>query len=611
MRHLLRLLHYIKPYKAPFTLAWVCMIVAGVFVMVSPLLVGASIEFGLEPVQDEDGKIVGLDGNEMLIVLASLGIIAIAVGRGIAAFGQQFLGESMAQKISYDIRNQIYENLQQLSYAYHDKMQTGQVMSRATADVEALRMFLNMGVLRLAYVVLLMGVALGGMFWLNWQLALVSLVTVPVIMFRSGIVSAQMRPLWLEIQENQAQMTQVAEEGLSGIRVVKAFSQEPYESRKFYKVAKEQADLSYSQGVMMAKHQPVMQGLSVFQIALTVGVGAFLISEGNLSPAELLTFALWLNLLQVPIRSTGMIVNMVSRAISSAERVFELIDAQSAVQEKLDAIPLKDSRGHVRFEGVSFGYDNVSEVLTDINVDAEPGKVVALLGPTGSGKSTVVNLIPRFYDVTAGRVTVDGNDVRDLQINSLRRDIGIVQQDVFLFLGTIRDNIAYGKPDASEEEIERVAKAARIHDFIVSLPGGYDEWVGERGVTLAGGQRQRIAIARTILMNPRMLVFDDSTSSVDTQTELLIQAALTDLMEGRTTFVIAQRLRTVMRADEIVVLDHGKIVQRGKHAELLAEDGLYRRIYDLELKDQEEALAARIQQKAESDVAGTSAGGGS
>jgi ABC-type multidrug transport system fused ATPase/permease subunit len=262
------------------------------------------------------------------------------------------------------------------------------------------------------------------------------------------------------------------------------------------------------------------------------------------------------------------------------------------VKEAPNAQPIAAVAGPVRYEDVSFGYDNVSPVLAHIDIDAKPGQVIALLGPAGSGKSTVVNLLPRFYDVTAGRITVDGQDIRDVTIDSLRGSIGIVQQDVFLFIGTIRDNIAYGKPGATQDEVERAAKAARIHDFIVSLPLGYDEWVGERGVTLSGGQKQRVAIARTLLLDPRILIFDDSTASVDSQTEFLILQALQELMTGRTTFVIAQRLRTVMRADEIVVLDHGRIVQRGSHLQLLEQEGLYRTIFDLELKDQEEALGA-------------------
>jgi ATP-binding cassette subfamily B protein len=286
----------------------------------------------------------------------------------------------------------------------------------------------------------------------------------------------------------------------------------------------------------------------------------------------------------------GFMITMFSRAVAAGERVFEVLDTQSAVQEKDDATDLTDPSGHVRFEKVSFGYSSASPVLSDIDIDAQPGKIIALLGPTGSGKSTVVSLLPRFYDVTSGQITIDGKDIRDFKLESLRTNIGTVQQDVFLFVGTLRENIAYGRPGASQEEVEIAAKAARIHDFIMSLPYGYDEWVGERGVTLSGGQKQRIAIARTILLNPRILIFDDSTASVDTQTEFLIQQALATLMEERTTFVIAQRLRTVIRADEILVLDEGKIVERGKHEELLSREGLYRDIYDLELRDQEEAL---------------------
>jgi len=331
---------------------------------------------------------------------------------------------------------------------------------------------------------------------------------------------------------------------------------------------------------------------------MTVGVGAWLITRGTLSAADLLTFTLWLNLLQLPVRTLGFAITFIARCMSSSERIFELLDAQSAVQEKPGAAVLEAVDGHVRFEDVGFGYDNLSAVLQHVDIDATPGKVIALLGPAGSGKSTVVNLIPRFYDVTQGRITIDGTDIRDVTLDSLRKNIGIVQQDVFLFIGTIRDNIAYGRPDATQEDIERAATAARIHDFIVSLPYGYDEWVGERGVTLSGGQKQRIAIARTLLLNPRILIFDDSTASVDAQTEFLIQQALQELMKGRTTFVIAQRLRTIMRADEIVVLDRGRVVERGRHEELIKQEGLYHRIYDLELKDQQEALGEIVDQAA-------------
>ncbi len=601
MRHLLRLRPYLRVYRKPLLLAFVAVLLSGAFVMVSPLLIRYAINFGLDPQRDPvTDKLVGLNGNETLLIVGALAIILFAVGRGLGQFGQQYLGESIGQKLAYDIRNEIYDNLQRLSYAYHDKVQTGQIMSRVTQDVEGIRMFIAMGGIRLAYIALILLISVIGMFWINVQLALVSVVSLPIITFASFQMARKVRPLWMEIQQNQAEMTQVAEEGLSGIRVVKAFAQEDFESEKFREAGKKQADLSYKASTIQGKFGPFMMGLGNIQIAATVGFGAWLISRGSIAAADLLTFTLWLGLLQLPVRTIGFSVTFIARAATSCERIFELIDAQSAVQEKAGAAPLAAAHGHVRFEGVSFGYDNLSAVLSEIDVDAKPGTIIALLGPTGSGKSTVVNLIPRFYDVTAGRITIDGQDIRDVTLESLRNNIGIVQQDLFLFIGTIRDNIAYGRPDATQEDVVRAAKASRIHDFIESLPYGYDEWVGERGVTLSGGQKQRIAIARTLLMDPKILIFDDSTASVDSQTEFLIQQALQELMSGRTTFVIAQRLRTVIRADEILVLDRGRIVQRGKHTELLEQEGLYRRIYDLELKDQEEALGHQAEQPAAS-----------
>jgi ATP-binding cassette subfamily B protein len=319
-------------------------------------------------------------------------------------------------------------------------------------------------------------------------------------------------------------------------------------------------------------------------------VGGREIAHGNLEVGELTAFLLYLTLLQMPVRSLGWIIMITSRAHSAGQRIFEIIDAESAVKEKPNAVELTDPRGHVRFEGVSFAYDAISPVLRGIDIEAKPGQVIALMGPTGSGKTTVVNLMPRFYDVTAGRITIDGVDIRDATLASLRRAIGTVQQDVFLFSATIRDNIAYGAVNATQEQIEDAARAAHIHDFIAGLPEGYDTWVGERGITLSGGQKQRVAIARTLLMDPRILILDDSTSSVDTQTEFQIQQTLANVMEGRTTFVIAQRLRTVKMADQVLVLQDGEIVERGRHAELLRKNGIYRQIYDLELRDQEEAL---------------------
>jgi ABC-type multidrug transport system fused ATPase/permease subunit len=601
LHYLVKLYAFFKPYQQQLLVGSLSVLFSSVFTMTSPYLIKFAIQLGLKP-HTVDHQLL-IDGNVWFLVLSCAAIVAFAVGRGLAGFGMQYLGQTVGQDASYDIRNAIFNNLQSLSYGYHDKVQTGQVMSRITQDVESIRMFPQMGIMRLLQIVVMLAVALVGMFWINWQLALVSLVTVPFMVWRSLVLAYTMRPLWMQVQQNIGEIARVGEEALSGIRVVKAFSREDFESEKFREVSQMSADLSYHAAKVQAVNQPVLIGLGTLQIAITMSFGAWQITNGDLAPADLLTFALLLNLLQLPIRTIGFSVNSIMRCVSSSERIFELLDAQSAVQEKPDAIELANPVGDVVFEHVSFAYDNLSAVLADVSLSAKPGDVIALLGPPGSGKTTLVNLIPRFYDVTGGRVTIDGHDVRDLTLASLRRAIGIVQQDVFLFIGTIRENIAYGRPEASQEEIIAAAKAARIHDFIMSLPMGYDEWVGERGVTLSGGQKQRIAIARTLLVDPKILILDDSTASVDMQTEFLIQQALADLMSGRTTFVIAQRLRTIMRADEIIVLDRGRVVERGKHAELIQNNGLYRHIYDLELKDQDEALGRYAGQAADGGTA--------
>ena len=603
MRHLIRLSAFYGPYWGQLSLAAFSVFAAGAFGMLSPLLVNYAVEYGLNP-QYEGDRVVGIDGDSKLLLFGCAGIILFAVGRGLAGFGQQYLAQKVGQDASYDIRNALFDNLQSLSYAYHDSIQTGHVMSRITQDVESVRMFPAMGLLRLLYILVMLLVAVGGMLWINWQLALISLVTLPFMAWRSYVLSVTVRPLWMKVQEVIAEITRTAEEALSGIRVVKAFSREDLESERFAAVAQQSADYNYAAAKVSAINQPLIVGLGSLQIALSMGFGAWQITQGQLTAAELLTFALWLSLLQLPIRQLGFSINWIMRAVSSSERIFELLDARTAVKVKADAVDLTDCEGHVQFEGVGFGYDSVSPVLRHVDFDIAPGKVIALLGPPGSGKSTIVNLIPRFYDVTAGRILIDGQDVRDLTLTSLRRAIGIVQQDVFLFVGSVRENIAYARPTASEEEIIAAAKAARIHDFIMTMPGGYDEWVGERGVTLSGGQKQRIAIARTLLMDPRILILDDSTASVDMHTEFLIQQALAALMKGRTTFVIAQRLRTIMGADEIVVLEDGRIVERGGHAELIERAGLYRRIYELELKDQEEALGREMDAAVESEAGG-------
>lgn len=601
---LIRLLSFLRPYKRRVLLAWACVAGASLLVLVTPQLVRWAIDSGLNVsisgVNDETSTGVAL-GSMRTLIIAAVGIVAAATMRGFFTYGQTYLAEWVSQRVAYDVRNAIYDRLQGLSYAYHDKAQTGQLMSRATQDVEAVRMFISLGVLRLAYIFLLMFVVLGLMLFANWRLALVSWAFLPFVAWRSAVVTTQLRPIWMQVQDRLARLGTVLQENLSGVRVVKAFSREEHESKKFAAEAMTLFEYSYATNRIQAFNTPLLTAMWMMATVGTLWFGGREIMAGRLQAGELTAFMLYLTLLQMPVRILGWVVILFSRAQSAGERIYEILDAESAVKEKPDAVEMGSVKGHVRFENVSFGYDAVSPVLQDVSLEVHPGEVIALLGPTGSGKTTVVNLMPRFYDVTGGRITIDGMDVRDVTLASLRRGFGIVQQDVFLFSATVRDNIAYGVVDASIEDVVQVAKVAGIHDFIVGLPDGYDTWVGERGITLSGGQKQRVAIARTLLMDPPILVLDDSTSSVDTETEYVIQQALSELMRGRTTFVIAQRLRTVKAADQILVLRDGQIVERGRHEELLKLDGFYRQIYDLELRDQEEALVRAQADTAASD----------
>jgi ABC-type multidrug transport system fused ATPase/permease subunit len=579
---LVRLLLFLRPYKLKTCIVVMSTILTGAFALATPKIIGWAIDTAIK----DKGRTLDLHG----LVLAGLGILCAAIMRGLFYYLQQYEGETLSQQIAYDLRNLIYDRLQRLSYAYHDKAQIGQIMSRATADVEGVRFYINMGVIRLFYTIVLLVTAFSLMVFTNWRLTLVAWAMLPVIAYRSYIMASKMRPMWLKVQDGMGRLGTVLQENLSGVRVVKAFSREEFESAKFKREADDLFLWSFKANRLQASNQPLMGALGAMTLVLTIWYGGHLAINHSVNVGQLTEFLLYLTILQLPVRSLGFMVTMFARAQSSGERIFEIIDAESAVKEKPDAAVLEKVEGYVRFDKVAFGYDAISPVLRNISIDAKPGEMVALLGPTGSGKSTVVNLMPRFYDVTGGGISIDGHDIRDVTLSSLRSNIGIVQQDVFLFMDTIRENIRYGRLDATDEEVEAAAKAARIHDFILTLPDGYETWVGERGVTLSGGQKQRISIARTLLLDPRILVFDDSTSSVDMETEYLIQQALADLMKDRTTFVIAQRLRTVRQADQILVLRRGEIAERGRHQELLDRNGLYRSIYDLELRDQDDAF---------------------
>jgi ABC-type multidrug transport system fused ATPase/permease subunit len=601
----IRLLAFLAPYKRRAAFAVLCVFASGAAMIAMPQLIRWAIDYGLG-IEEQNGELVAT-GEEKYLFFAGAAIIVAAIVRGVFAYGQTYLGEWLSQRVAYDIRNKIYDRLQRLSYAYHDQQQTGQLMSRATQDVEAVRWFISMGVLRGFYIIVMLIAVLILMATSNWKLTLVVWAFLPFIVWRSTVMALTLRPIWTGIQEGLARLTTVLQEALTGARVVKAFGREEFEQKRFGKEAETLFQDSFQSSRVQAINGPAMSGLWLVATAVTLWFGAREIINGNLEIGELTAFLLYLQILQMPVRSLGWIIMITSRAQSAGQRIFEIIDAESAVKEKPHAVELRDVEGRVRFDGVSFSYDAISPVLNEIDLEAKPGQVIALMGPTGSGKTTVVNLMPRFYDVTGGRITIDGTDIRDVTLASLRSAIGTVQQDVFLFSATVRDNISYGAVNASDAQIEEAAKAAHIHDFIAGLPDGYDTWVGERGITLSGGQKQRVALARTLLMDPKILILDDSTSSVDTQTEYLIQKTLSDLMKDRTTFVIAQRLRTVKMADQVLVLEDGRIVERGRHNELLRKNGVYRQIYDLELRDQEEALH-QAEPAAPEQVTATAAG---
>lgn len=578
MRQILRLIGFLKPYKRLVAAAYLTMVGSTLLSLAMPRLLGEAIDRVLA------------QGKLSLIVYFGLAMIALAALRGVFAFFENYLRESLAQHAAYDVRNALYDHLQRLSFAYHDRQQTGQLMSTATADVENVRMFISFGLLRSSYLVALIIAVSILLFMLNWPLAVVSLAFLPLVMIRGVFIARRLRMVWNRAQQRTGELGTILQESLAGIRVVKAFHRQEHEFRKFSAKAEELYDDNLEAVQVQASNTPLMNFLFTALIGLMLWFGGKQIAQGRLTPGELAQFILYLGMLQMPIRMSGWLLSMYSRAVSSGQRIFGVLDAQSPVKEKQGAVALEKVGGHVTFDHVSFKYDAASPVLHDVSFEAHPGEVVALLGATGSGKSTVVHLLPRFYDVTEGRVLIDGRDVRDLTLASLRRGVGIVQQDVFLFSATIRDNIAYGAVGATDEQVEWACRVARLHDFIISLPEGYRTWVGERGITLSGGQKQRVAIARTLLMDPAILVLDDSTSSVDTATEHLIRGALADLVKGRTTFVIAQRLSTVKLANLILVLDAGRIVQRGTHESLLREtSGPYRQIYEMQLRPQDEA----------------------
>jgi ATP-binding cassette, subfamily B, multidrug efflux pump len=526
-------------------------------------------------------------------------ILVFAVARGAFAFSQAFLAEKLSQNVAFEVRNDLFAKIQRLSFSYHDQNRTGQLMIRATDDVEKLRVFLGQGLLMaLQSVVLLVG-ALVLLFLTNVRLTLVILPILPLALVLFMIFGAVSQPLFAKVQAKLSALNTILQESLAGIRVVKAFARETNQAAKFEASALDLMQQQITIARVFSFLFPVIFLLAQLGQVAVLYFGGQQILAGTLTLGEWQKFSLYLLYVFFPIGQLGFIISQMSQASASADRIFEILDARNEVIDKPGAMPISSIRGEVEFRNVTFRYFATSEpVLDDIQFTAQPGETVALLGSTGSGKTTIINLIPRFYDVSEGAILIDGQDVRDVRLDSLRRQIGIVLQETNLFTGTIRDNIAFGRPEASQGDVEAAAKAAAAHEFILGFPLGYETPVGERGTTLSGGQRQRIAIARALLMNPQVLILDDSTSSVDVTTEVQIQRALDRLMEGRTSFVIAQRISTVLSADQILVLDNGRVVARGKHGELMENSPIYAEIYRSQLVEdahvQEDAVSVPL-----------------
>jgi ATP-binding cassette subfamily B protein len=582
MKILFRLRSFIQPYFPQIILLFVILLTITGLSLAVPMIIQRVIDVGLGQRRME------------IMIQAAVVILAIGVARSLLAYANRYLGEWIATHIGYDLRNTLYNHIQRLPFSYHDHSQTGQLISRCIEDVRAIERFAGANLAELTRVTVLMIGIMALLVFENPRLAVVGVLPLIPLIWLSFDFGSRIGKYFYAVDNALGDLSARLQENVSGAQAVRAFAREPYEIERFATANRVLFKARVSVIREWSKIMPTSNLLVALCTILLLWFGGPMVIRGEMTVGELVAFNSFVLMLGGPAGQLTWLVNSVGEAIAGAKRTLEVLDTPWAIRSPENAIlPVGAEQaevcgGCVEFEHVSFAYQGeTAQALSDIHLRVESNQVVAVIGPTGSGKTSLINLIPRFYDVTDGRVLVDGYDVRDLDLTALRRQIGIVLQTSLLFSTSVRENIAYGRPDASLDEVIAAAKAAQAHEFIQELSDGYDTVVGERGVTLSGGQRQRVAIARALLMNPRFLILDDSTSSVDTHTEHLIQQALDTLMEGRTTFVIAHRLSTVRRADLILVMDGGRIVERGKHHDLLAQGGLYREIYDLQLRDQE------------------------
>jgi ABC-type multidrug transport system fused ATPase/permease subunit len=580
-----RLLGFLRPYKWSLAVSVVLAVGSQATAVAMAFLTGSALEEALRSV------------DRSTIYMFALAILALGLVRALFMMGRRLISGRQALGVEFDMRNGLYAKLQRLSFGYYDSHQTGQLMSRATVDLQAVRFFLGYGLIFFfQHIMTIVGVT-AVMFVVNWRLALAATAITPLIVIVAYRYSTVSHPILRDVQQKMADVATVAEESIVGVHVVKSFAQEGTESRKFARRSESVFGRSVDANRQRALYVPLLSFLPLLAQAIVLFVGGRMVVRGDLGFGQFIAFNVLVVMMVMPLRMLGMWIGQSQRATASGERIFEVMDEPEVVSDRPGAVELPEGDGRVRFEGVSFGYDERRPVLQEINLELRPGRTVALIGHTGSGKTTLASLVPRFYDVTSGRITIDGLDVRDAKLVSLRREIGIVAQDPFLFSATVRENIAFGRPDATEEKVEEAARLAQAAEFIDDLPDGYDTVIGERGITLSGGQRQRIAIARALVVDPRILLLDDATASVDATTEARIRLGLRQVMKGRTTIIIAHRLSTLALADELVVLDRGRISARGTHDELLETSAVYREIYEHGLLERE--FAERVEARAE------------
>ena len=580
-----RLLGFLRPYK-------ISLVVSTLLAIASQ---GAQIALVWVTAHVVDDAIIPRDAGKLWVFVW----VMIGLGALRAAFmaARRLISGKQALAVEMDMRQGLYAHLVRLSFGFYDRHQTGQLMSRATVDLQGVRFFLGYGLIFFFQNILTVLSVTVVLFFFQWKLALIVLAITPVLVVLAYRYSHVAHPTLRDVQQKLADVATVAEENIVGVHVVKSFAQEPQEQQKFTDRSEAVFQQTLRANRQRALYVPFISWVPMLAQAAVLLVGARMVANGQLTVGGFIAFNLYLGMLIMPLRSLGMWIGQAQRATASGERIFQVMDEPEEIADRPDAVELPEGGGDLRFEGVGFEYMDGRPVLQDIDLELAPGKTIALIGHTGSGKTTLTSLVPRFYDVTSGRVTLDGVDVRDVKLNSLRHAIGVISQDPFLFSATVRENITFGAPDLDDAEVENIARLAQAHEFVERLPDGYDTVIGERGITLSGGQRQRLAIARALAVDPRVLILDDATASVDASTEARIRVGLREAMRNRTTLIIAHRLSTIALADEIVVLDDGRIAARGTHEELLVTSQVYRDIYDHGLLERQfaDAVEARAE----------------